>query len=88
MSKRYGFQIRQLDAWWYGVEGWQINDSFDLGTFFTKAKSEERAFLHALHKRGIVLQRGKCRIVYDGDCYVIETRKSGEPLFIAVPLNF
>ena len=44
--------------------------------------------LHALKKHGIVCKRGKCKVEYQGDIYELQDRKTGEPLFAAIPTNF
>ena len=44
------------------------------------------AFLYALHKEGIYCKRGKCRAYFDGEIFVLEDRKTKEPLFAAIPL--
>lgn len=88
-KKKYTFEIRQLDAWYEGENfGWTVNDSYNLGTFKTSAKDEKRAFLYALHKKGIVCYRGKCVVFYDGYAYELQNRKTGEPLFTAIPMDF
>lgn len=78
------YEIRQLDAWMYDG-GWTINESFHIGEYKTKADNK-RAFLNALHKLGITCQRGCCRVVWDGDFWVLEERKTYRPMFCAMPL--
>lgn len=45
-----------------------------------------RAFLNALRKIGIVCKRGKCKVEFDGDIYEVQERKSGLPMFAAIPI--
>lgn len=86
-KKKYTFEIRQIDAW-TDIEGWTYNETWKLVEFKTAAADEKRAFLNALHKLGIVCNRGKCVVVSDGYCYELQLRKTGEPLFAAIPVNF
>ena len=80
------FEIRQIDAWPDG-EAWTYNESFRIGEFSTKAKNIKRAFCRALHGLGVVFYRGRVVVVEDGDLLEIQTRKSGEPLFVAIPVE-
>ena len=79
------YEIRQIDAW-FDNEAWTYNESFRIGEFSTKAENVKRAFLRALHNLGIVFNRGRVVIVDDGDILEAQTRKSGEPLFVAIPI--
>ena len=85
-SFKYGFEIRQIDAWMDPDGAWTWNESYCIALFSTRANDEKRAFLNALHHNGIVCKRGKCVVVYDGDIYELRDRKTGEPLFAAIPL--
>ena len=85
MKRKYSFEIRQLDCWCYGGD-WTQNTSYLIGTMETGAKDEKRAFVRYLNrKHGIIFKRNRTRIEFDGDCYTIVDRKTGEPLFIAIP---
>lgn len=84
-NKFVKYEIRQLDAWLYDG-GWTVNESYHIGEYKTKT-DDKRAFLHALHKLGIVCKRGYCRVIFDGDFFVLEERKTNCPLFCAVPLD-
>ena len=79
------YEIRQLDAWKY-EDDWTVNTSYFLGTMKTNARDEKRAFSRFLRKQGIRFKRGRTRIVFDGDFYTVEDRKTSEPFFIAVPI--
>ena len=79
------YEIRQIDAW-FDVEAWTYNESFRIGEFSTKAKNPKRAFCNALHKLGIVFNRGRAVVVDDGELMEVQDRKSGEPLFVAIPI--
>ena len=80
------FEIRQIDAWFDGEE-WTYNESFHIGEFFTKAKNVKRAFCRALHGLGVVFYRGRVVVVDNGDLLEVQNRKSGEPLFFAIPIE-
>ena len=84
---KFEYEIRQIEAW-ADIEGWTWNNSFNLGTFSTRAADHKRAFLNALHNLGIVCKRGACYVDYDGSIYELRERKTGMPLFAAIPLNF
>lgn len=79
------YEIRQVDAWNNG-EGWTYNETFKIGEFATNAADHKRAFLNALRKIGIVCKRGKCKVEFDGDIYEVQERKSGLPMFAAIPI--
>ena len=80
------FEIRQIDAWPDG-EAWTYNETFHIGEFTTNAKNLKKAFCNALHNLGIVFNRGRVVIIDDGDILEAQTRKSGEPLFVAIPID-
>ena len=80
------FEIRQIDAWFDG-DGWTYNESFRIGEFSTKAENVKRVFCRALHSLGVVFYRGCVVVVDDGDWLEIQNRKSGEPLFVAIPID-
>ena len=80
------FEIRQINAWFDG-EAWTYNESFRIGEFSTKAENVKRAFCRALHGLGVVFRRGCVVVVDDGELLEIQDRKSGEPLFAAVPMD-
>lgn len=81
------FEIRQVDAWHDGI-WWTYNTSYKLGEMLTSAKNEKKAFANYLkNKHGIVFKKNRTRIEFDGDIYEITDRKTGEPLFAAIPMN-
>ena len=80
------FEIRQIDAWFDG-ESWIYNESFPIGEFSTKAENVKRAFCCALHGLGVVFYRGRVVVVDEGDLLEVQNRKSGEPLFVAIPID-
>ena len=80
------YEIRQIDAWFDG-EAWTYNESFRIGEFSTNAKNLKKAFCNALHNLGIVFNRGRVVIIDDGDILEAQNRKSGEPLFVAIPID-
>ncbi len=79
------FEIRQIDAWAEAEGGWTWNNSIKVGEFQTRAADQKRAFLYAFHKLGIVCKRGRMAVVYDGDIYELQDRRTNEPLFAAIP---
>lgn len=80
------YEIRQIDAWNCG-DGWSYNETWHIGQYETNASDEKKAFLRQLHKHGIVCNRGKCVVEFDGDCYELQDRKTREPLFVAIPME-
>ena len=80
------FEIRQIDAWFDG-DGWTYNESFRIGEFSTRVENVKRAFCRALHGLGVVFYRGRVVVVNDGDLLEVQNRKSGEPLFVAIPME-
>ena len=86
-TKKDSFEIRQIDAWYYGEdEGWIWNTSYLMGEMQTKAQNERRAFTAWLKRHlGISFKNNRTLIEHDGDCYTIIDRKTKEPLFIAIP---
>lgn len=81
------YEIRQVDALLYEENDWIYNTTYHIGKFKTAAKDVKRSFLRALHKLGIKCNRGKCRVIYDGDVYEVQDRKTLEPLFVAIPME-
>lgn len=64
---------------------WIWNTSYRLGEF-TTAGDPARALRHYLKQHhGITFYRGRTVTEYDGDVYEIVDRKTGDPLFAAIP---
>lgn len=84
--EKVNYEIRQIEAW-NGPEGWTWNQSWKIGTMTTGAKNVRRAFTAWLRRKGITFKVNKTRIEYDGDVYEIQDRKTGEPLFAALPVS-
>lgn len=80
------YEIRQIDAYMYDGE-WVENTSYLLGKYTTHAQDEGRSFLNFLRRKGIRCKRGCCRVVWDGDVYTLEERKTQMPLFVAIPIS-
>lgn len=78
------YDVREVWALPY-EDGWYYNETFHISTFKTRAQDEARAFRRALNRMGIVFIKGRTRTEYDGDVFEIVDRKTGEPLFCAVP---
>lgn len=83
-SRRTAYEIRQIDAVMYDDE-WIYNTTYRLGTFTSAAANPAKAFRVALARLGIRFYRGRVRTEYDGDVYEIIDRKTGMPLFAAIP---
>ena len=81
------FEIRFCDSWLYG-DNWTINESCYMGKLKTNAKNEERAIKRWIRKYYGFIRRnnGKLRFTSDGDIYTLEDWKTGEPLYIAIPV--
>lgn len=77
------YEVRQVDAIAYD-DGWTYNETYRLGTFTTTG-DVSRALRRYLAKSGITFYPGRTATVYDGDVYEIVDRKTGEPLFCAIP---
>ena len=85
---KFEYEIRQIEAWSDIDSLWTWNESYHIGNFSTCAENHKRAFLNALHNLGIVCKRGKCKVCDYGDIMELQDRKTDEPLFAAIPLNF
>ncbi|MBP5412259.1 MAG: hypothetical protein J6Y47_03265 [Bacteroidales bacterium] len=83
--KKYSFEIRQIDAWFYD-EQWNYNTTYYIGTMTTQAENIKKAFARYLKKQGIIFKKNRTRIeINDGGCiYEIIDRKTQEPLFCAI----
>lgn len=80
------YEVREIDAWMYD-DSWTWNNSFVVGTFTTAAQDTARTFRHYLKTQGVTFRRGTTRTEFDGDVYEIVDRKTGEPLYAAVPME-
>jgi NADPH-dependent 2,4-dienoyl-CoA reductase/sulfur reductase-like enzyme len=78
------YEICQIDAVMYD-DAWTYNETWHLDTLTTTARDVPRAFRRALAKLGVRFYRGRTVTEYDGDVYEICDRKTGEPLFVAIP---
>ena len=78
------YEIRQIDAYLYD-DCWTYNETYRLGSFCTASADVPRAFRRALASMGIRCQPHATRTEYDGDVYEIVDRKTGQPLFVAIP---
>ena len=85
-TKKYSYDIRELDSWIDCENSWYINDSYYIGTMLTAAKNEKRAFVNYLNNKGIRFKKNRTLVIYDCDsCYYVIDRKTKEPLYIAIP---
>lgn len=89
------YEVREIDAWAEydnpddpdEAPSWAWNTSFIVGTFSTAAQDTARAFRHYLKAQDVTFRRGTTRTEYDGDVYEIVDRKTGQPLYAAVPME-
>lgn len=89
------YEVREIDAWAEydnpddpdEAPSWAWNTSFIVGTFSTAAQDTARAFRHYLKAQGVTFRRGTTRTEFDGDVYEIVDRKTGEPLYAAIPME-
>lgn len=87
-QKKCRFEIRQVESWKDEEGGWVWNDSYALGEFSVlDYANEKRAFLTTLHKLGVKLTQGAYVVVCENGIYEVQNRKTGEPLFAAIPLD-
>ena len=85
MSK-YQYEVREIDAW-NSPEGWTWNTSYYLGTMVTSAANVSKALSNYLKRRhGITFKANRTRTQDDGNVIEIIDRKTGEPLFAAIPM--
>ena len=84
-SSRTTYEIRQIDALPDDEDGWTYNTTYRLGTFTSAAANPTKTFRAALARLGIRFHRGTTRTEYDGDICEIIDRKTGAPLFTAIP---
>lgn len=78
------YEVRQIDAYLYDEE-WTYNTTYRLGTFATYSEDIPRALRRYLKSLGVTFVKGRTRTGYDGSVYEIVDRKTGEPLFCAIP---
>lgn len=81
------YEIRQIDAVMYD-DGWVWNYSFPLGSFFTKSLNPKKAFYSQLKSKGITFKSGSVVCNDEGMILEIVERKTGKPIFAAVPCYF
>lgn len=80
------FEIRKIDAIEIEDE-WKWVGSYSMGQFETNAYDQKRAFLRALHKLGIVCKRGRMGVVIKGNTYTLKDRRTGKPIYAALPME-
>lgn len=84
MSK-YQYEVREIDAW-SSPDGWTWNTSYYMGTMSTRAENVGKALSNYLkHHHGITFKANRTRTQDDGSIIEIIDRKTGEPLFAAIP---
>lgn len=80
------FEIKKV----YALEEygkWQRITYSSIGEFQTSAGNPKRAFLHALHKLGIFLHRGRDAVVDKEIGFEVMNRRTGRPLFVAIRVS-
>lgn len=93
--QKAAYEVREIDAWAEYDDpddpeeepAWIWNTSYRLGEF-TTAGDPARAFRHYLKTQGVTFRRGATRTEYDGDVYEIVDRKTGAPIYAAIPKEF
>lgn len=91
LTERLGYELRQIDAR-QEKEGycWIWNESWHVAHVSIPAnvKDLEKALLYRMRKAGIVSKPGRTKLVnIDGGLYVLQNRKTDEPLVAFIPLN-
>lgn len=79
------YEVREVDAWADGDQGWTYNASYNIGSFASASDNISRAARNFLANNGIRFVKGKTKTVSDGSVYEIVTRKDCEPLFCIIP---
>lgn len=80
------YEVREIDAWMYD-DSWTWNTSYLVGTFATYSQDVPRAFRHYLKTQGVTFRRGTTRTEYDRDVWEIVDRKTGAPIYAAIPME-
>lgn len=88
--RKIKFEIREIEAWAEpttdGAPAWSWNTSYNMGTMETGSRNPARALAAWLKRnRGIVFYPARVRYYDDGEIIEIQDRKTGEPLFAAIP---
>ena len=84
-KQKYDYEIREIDAWADGDDGWTWNTSYNVGKISTSG-DPGRAMMRMLNKKGVVCKRGTCYIDYDGSIYELRRRGTHEPYYAAIPM--
>jgi hypothetical protein len=83
MKQKYTWELRSIDAWGNKKEGYEYNETFHVKDI-SCVSGRERHYLLDLILPGY---RRAYKVVYDGDCYELQYRKTDEPLFILIPIE-
>lgn len=81
------YEVHQVSAMMQDDESWYYNETWKMFEYTTTAADRARAFRRALARFGISFIKGRTRTEYDGDVYEIVDRKTGEPLYAAIPME-
>lgn len=79
------YEVREVDAWADGDQGWTYNTSYNIGSFASVSDNVSRAARKFLANNGIKFIKGKTKTVYDGSIYEIVSRKDYQPLYAIIP---
>ena len=87
-NPKYKYEVRQVEAWADGDDGWSWNQSWHMGYFYTRCETRKgiaRAFAKYLKVRHkITFKRNRTLIEGNFDLLEIIDRKTHEPLFAAI----
>lgn len=84
---KYQYEVREIDALHDG-ENWNWNTSYYMGTMSTNAQNTRKALSNYLKQyHGITFKANRTRTQDDGSVIEIIDRKTGEPLFAAIPTH-
>lgn len=79
------YEVREVDAWADGDQGWTYNASYNIGSFASASDNISRAARKFLANNGIRFVKGKTKTYYDGSIYEIISRKDYQPLYAIIP---
>jgi hypothetical protein len=81
------FEVRQVDAWGNGDDGWEYNETWHLFDFTARSGNEKRSLRRALNRHGITLTP-RCKTYSpDGDMLEVVEIRTQKPLFCAIPME-
>lgn len=82
---KYKYEVRQIEAWADGEDGWNWNQSWHMGFFYTSSENVGKALTHYLKtQKGITFKRNRTVFFHEFPYTEILDRKDKEPLFAAI----